>query len=55
MLSDENCSPTELSIETGISKSTLATWKSKTLGKDIRKKTSKSLTSYFLQFNILNL
>lgn len=32
MLSPESISPTNLSIETGISKSTLATWKSKSTG-----------------------
>lgn len=32
MLPPENISPTNLSIETGISKSTLATWKSKATG-----------------------
>lgn len=31
MLPPENCSPTDLSVETGISKSTLATWKTKAL------------------------
>lgn len=31
MLPPENCSPSSLSIETGISKSTLATWKTKAL------------------------
>lgn len=31
MLPPENCSPSQLSIETGISKSTLSTWKTKAL------------------------
>ena len=31
MLPPENCSPSQLSIETGISKSTLETWKTKAL------------------------
>lgn len=38
MLPPENISPTALSVETGISKSTLATWKSKSLKKDSSKK-----------------
>ena len=42
MLPPENCSPTELNKETGISKSTLATWKSKALGEGTVKKAAKS-------------
>lgn len=33
MLPPEKCSPSELALETGISKSTLATWKSKALAR----------------------
>lgn len=42
MLPPENCSPRDLSIETGISISTLSTWKSKALGGGTSKKQSKS-------------
>lgn len=42
MLPPENCSPTDLSIETGISTSTLATWKSKATGGTASKKQVKS-------------
>ncbi|MBC2579674.1 hypothetical protein [Clostridium sp. DJ247] len=42
MLPPENCSPTDLSIETGISTSTLATWKSKATGGAASKKQVKS-------------
>lgn len=42
MLPPESCSTTNLSIETGISISTLSTWKSKALGSGTSKKQAKS-------------
>jgi len=42
MLPPENCSPRDLSTETGISISTLSTWKSKAIGSGTSKKQVKS-------------
>ncbi|MBC2582277.1 transposase [Clostridium sp. DJ247] len=49
MLPPENCSPSELAQETGISKSTLATWKSKAIGRNtVRSNSTVSSKEKFL-------
>lgn len=49
LLPPENCTPTGLSVETGISQSTLATWKTKALkGNTVRKSTLSSREKFIM-------